>query len=469
MPKQQKQEKKVNIPNTLRSLEAETYVLGSILIEPNLAVEFCGRLIDDDFDDAVNKNIYIAIDNLYRQRKEISLISVIETLKTLNRYSEEMEPYLMSLIDAVPTIVDVESYVNVLKDKALERELFYTAENIKSRIIQGDDDLGDLLSITEREVMQIINKQRTGDLTLISNLVPRVFDIIEKNRQNSKNGIIGLDTGFEALNQYTFGFQNGELIILAARPSVGKSALALNIAYKMCKDSGKHVAFFSLEMGVEQMLMRLLSSASNVGLANIRSGDMTGDDMTKLLNARTELDELNFFIDETSTNNLEDIKIKCRKLKRNGKLDFIVIDYLQLLTASNGKSKMSRYEEVSSISRGLKLLALELDVPILALSQLSRAVEQRKEQEGQTKVAAKPQLSDLRESGSIEQDADVVIFLHRDKVQDDPTKRISNFKVEAIIAKNRQGMPGSFELLFRGDKASFESLNPKKKNKEDLD
>ena len=461
--------KNKKVPTIPHSQEAEVYVLGSIMIEPNLAIEFCSRLTDDDFYDEVNKKIYVGIDYLYRQRKEISLISLIETLKALNKYDDSMEPYLISLMDAVPTIVDAESYVNVLKDKALERELYYELQNISSLVLNGEEEINDLLSKTEKNVMQIVNKQRTGDLTLISNLVPRVFNIIERNRQNAKGGIIGLDTGFEMLNQYTFGFQNGELIILAARPSVGKSALALNIAYKMCRDSGKHVAFFSLEMGIEQMLMRLLSSASNVGLANIRSGDMTSDDMTKLLSARAELDDLNFYIDETSTNNLEDIKIKCRKLKRNGKLDFVVIDYLQLLTASNGKSKMSRYEEVSSISRGLKLLALELDVPIMALSQLSRAVEQRKEQEGQNKVAAKPQLSDLRESGSIEQDADVVIFLHRDKLQDDPTKRISNFKVEAIIAKNRQGMPGSFELLFRGDKASFESLNPKKRNKEDLE
>lgn len=450
------------------SIEAETYVLGSIMIEPKLAIEFCSRLTIDDFYDQVNQKIYSAIEYLYRQRKEVNLINVIETLKTLNLYDNLMEDKLMDLIDAVPTTIDAESYVIILKDKSLERELYFELQNISNTILTGEEELSDLMALTEKNVMNIVNKQRTGDLTIISNLVPRVFEIIEKNRQNSKNGIIGLDTGYEALNQYTFGFQNGELIILAARPGVGKSALALNIAYKMCRDNGKHVAFFSLEMGAEQMLMRLLSSASNVGLANIRSGDMTSEDMTKLLNARTELDDLNLYIDLTATNNLEDIKIKCRKLKRNGKLDFIVIDYLQLLTASNGKTKLSIYENVSIISRALKLLALELDVPIMALSQLSRAVEQRKDQEGQNKVPSKPQLSDLRESGSLEQDADVVIFLHRDKMQDDPTKRAKNFKVEAIIAKNRQGMPGSFELLFRGDKASFESFNSKK-NKQDLD
>lgn len=450
------------------SIEAEIYVLGSIMIEPKLAIEFCSRLTIDDFYDQVNQKIYTAIEYLYRQRKEVNLINVIETLKTLNLYDNLMEDKLMDLIDAVPTTIDAESYVIILKDKSLERELYFELQNISNTILTGEEELSDLMALTEKNVMNIVNKQRTGDLTIISNLVPRVFEIIEKNRQNSKNGIIGLDTGYEALNQYTFGFQNGELIILAARPGVGKSALALNIAYKMCRDNGKHVAFFSLEMGAEQMLMRLLSSASNVGLANIRSGDMTSEDMTKLLNARTELDDLNLYIDLTATNNLEDIKIKCRKLKRNGKLDFIVIDYLQLLTASNGKTKLSIYENVSIISRALKLLALELDVPIMALSQLSRAVEQRKDQEGQNKVPSKPQLSDLRESGSLEQDADVVIFLHRDKMQDDPTKRAKNFKVEAIIAKNRQGMPGSFELLFRGDKASFESFNSKK-NKQDLD
>ena len=462
--------KEKRVPSIPYSLEAEKYVLGSLLIEPKLAVEFCSRLIDDDFYDEVNKKIYQAIDQLYRQRKEVNLINVIETLKVLNSYDESSEEYLLNLIDFVPTTVTTESYVNVLKDRALERELYYEVNNIAKEVLDGEDEINDLLAKTEKRLMQIVNKQRTGDLTIISNLIPKVFDIIENNRQNAKNGIIGLDTGFEALNQFTFGFQNGELIILAARPSVGKSALALNIAYKMAHDNKKNVAFFSLEMGIEQILMRLLANASNVSLSNIRSGNMTPEEMGRVMSARTEIDELNFYIDETASNNLEDIKIKCRKLKRNGKLDFIVVDYLQLLTASNGKTKMSRYEEVSSISRGLKLLALELDVPVLALSQLSRAVETRKEQEGDNKIASKPQLSDLRESGSIEQDADVVIFLHRDKLQDDPTKRVSSFKVETIIAKNRQGMPGSFFLIFRGDKASFESFNNKKdKDKDNLE
>ena len=460
MAKNEKPRNKV-IPH---SSEAETYVLGSLLIEPNLANEFCSRLIDDDFHDPINKKIYSAIDKLFRQRKEVNLINVIEALKGMNQLEDGDESYLFSLIDSVPTIVTTESYVNVLKDKALERELFYAIQDISDKILTDEDEINNLLSKTEKDLMAIVNKQRTGDLTLISNLIPKVFNIIENNRQNSENGVIGLDTGFEKLNELTFGFQPGELIILAARPSVGKSALALNIAYKMCREHDKHVAFFSLEMGVEQMLMRLLSIASNVGLAKIRSGDTTPDEMNMLLNARTEIDELNLYIDQTASNSLEDIKIKCRKLKRNGKLDFIVIDYLQLLSASSGRSKLSRYEEVSTISRGLKLLALELEVPVLALSQLSRAVETRKEQEGDNKVAAKPQLSDLRESGNIEQDADIVLFLHRDRVQDDPTKRQSSFKVEAIIAKNRQGTTGSFYLLFRGDKASFESYHNKKDN-----
>lgn len=461
MPRKNNSPLEKSIPH---SKEAENYVLGSLLIDSSLANEFCGRLIDDDFFDERNRTIYKAIDTLYRIKKEVNLINAIEELKSENTYADGFEEYLIELVESVPTVVTTESYVNVLKDKALERELYYTMQNLSRDIIDGSEELSDLLSKTEKDIMALVNKQRTGDLTLLNRLVPKVFDIIDTNRRTSVDGIIGLNTGYKQLNAYTFGFQPGELIILAARPGVGKSAFSLNIAYKMAKDYGKHVAFFSLEMGIDQLIMRLLSASSNVNLSKIRSGKMSADDMTKLLNARTEIDDLHFYIDETTTNNMEDIKIKCRKLHRNGKLDFIIVDYLQLLTVGSGKTKMSRYEEVTSLSRSLKLLARELNVPILALSQLSRNVEQRKAQDSkkENSSATKPQLADLRESGSIEQDADIVLFLHRDKENEERSKHSSNFRVECLIAKNRQGMTGSFELIFRGDKQSFEETETKK-------
>lgn len=466
--------KKVNnsMNNTIpHSIEAENYVLGSLLVDGSLTNEFCGRLVDDDFYDLRNRVIYQAIDQLYRIRRDVTLITVIEELKVqaqtkkdgFNEYRVGLEDYLIELAESIPTTVTTESYVNVLKDRALERELFYELQNISSDIIKGTDDLPDLLARTEKNIMSIVNKQRTGELTLINRLVPKVFDIIDKNRRSDTDGIIGLNTGYRDLNAFTFGFQPGELIILAARPGVGKSALALNIAYRMSKLYNKHIAFFSLEMGIEQLIMRLLSEASNVKLSNIRSGKMSPDEVNKLLNARTETEDLNIYIDETTSNNMEDIKIKCRKLHRNGQLDFIIVDYLQLLQAGTGRSKMSRYEEVTSISRSLKTLARELDVPILALSQLSRQIEQRKRETNKDNTSSlpKPQLSDLRESGSIEQDADIVLFLHRDKDSEDASKRASSFKVECIVAKNRQGTTGSFELIFRGDKTSFEEVDKK--------
>ena len=219
----------------------------------------------------------------------------------------------------------------------------------------------------------------------------------------------------------------------------------------MAKNINAHVAFFSLEMSIEQLIMRILSTLSNVKLGKIRTGKMTEVEMARLLNAKTVIEDLNIYLDETTTNRFEDIKVKCRKLKRVGRLDFVVIDYLQLLSIS-GKS--NRYEEVSTLSRSLKLLARELEVPVLALSQLSRAVEQRKAEDG----SRKPMLSDLRESGSIEQDADMVLFLHREGSNgEDATKKFVNSKTELIIAKNRQGMTGSFDLIFRGEYSSFES------------
>lgn len=447
------------------SREAETYVLGSILISPELAVEFCGSLTQNDFYVEKNKKIYQAVETLYIQKKEVNVLNVIETLKSNGTFEDIGSDYLNELVDAVPTIVTTGTYVDVLKDKSLERELYYEAIDITRRIIDGEEELGELLAGTEQNILRIVNKQRTGELKKVGTAVDAVFEIIETNRQKGTENLIGLDTGYDFLNQYTYGFQPGELIILAARPGIGKSALALNISYKLCRNHPeKHVAFFSLEMGIDQLIMRLLSISSNVELGKIRSGDLSGDDTSKILNSRIELDDMNFYIDETTTNNMEDIKIKCRKLARENKLDFIVIDYLQLL--STGRQKISRYEEVSSLSRSLKLLARELNIPILALSQLSRAVEARQNSK-EGKVVNEPILSDLRESGSIEQDADIVLFLHRENAVEGEQRRPLNAKIKCIIAKNRQGMTGSCDLIFRGNYSSFENASIKKNSNEE--
>lgn len=439
------------------SREAENHVLGSILIDPNLAIEYCGRLSTDDFYDDRNKKVYGAIEKLYFKKSEVDIINVIETLKLMGTYEEITESYLFELAESVPTVFSTEQYVDVLKVKSLERELYNETVELSKRVLKGDEEVSEILASAEKNIGNIVNKQRVNNLMPISAALEGVFDAIDANRKRSAGSLIGLDTGYKELNEFTFGFQPGELIILAARPAVGKSAFALNIAQKSCANQGTHAAFFSLEMGIDQLVMRLLSLTSNVKLSKIRSGDMNDEETTKLLAGRVALDNLHIYLDETTTNDLESIKIQCRKLKRENKLDIIIIDYLQLLTLSKGKS-MGRYEEVSAISRSLKLLARELEVPIVALSQLSRSVETRTAEQGN-----KPKLSDLRESGSIEQDADIVLFLHRDNVAaEDPTKVQTSKKIEVIVAKNRQGMTGSFSLIFRGDFSSFEAIEKKK-------
>ncbi|MFA6611790.1 MAG: replicative DNA helicase [Bacilli bacterium] len=434
------------------SAEAENFVLGSLLIDNRLALEYCSRLDAQDFYVQENKKIFTAIQNLYLIHAKIDYLSVIEELKRLNDFDRIGKNYLIDLMDILPSHVVAESYVDVILQKSLERELYFAVSDISDDILAGQTEFEALLENTEKTVFQIVNKRRTTPFMKIDEATEKVMHIIEENKKTEGKGVIGLDTGFKKLNEYTLGFQKGELIILAARPGIGKSAFALNVAVNACLELKAHVAFFSLEMSVDQLVMRLLSSKANVPLQKIRSGNMTPTEMTKVLAAKAKLDDSNLYIDEGISGNLEDVKVKCRKLRREGKLDIIIIDYLQLLSIAAGQDKLSTYERVTKLSRGLKMLARELNVPVLALSQLSRAIEKRSEDE-QT-----PMLSDLRESGSIEQDADIVIFLHRRTTKKEETEqKTSNRsrKTEVFISKNRQGEVGSFELIFRGDCSVF--------------
>ncbi len=442
-------EKLRNIPY---SLEAENFILGSLLIDSRLALEYCSRLSEQDFYVQENKKIFSAIQNLYQLHAKIDYLSVVEELKRLNELDTIGKKYLVELMDVLPSHVNAESYVEIILQKSLERELYFATSTISDSILVGQTEFEALLENTEKTIFQIVNKRRTTPFMKIDEATEKVMHIIEENKDNQGKGVIGLDTGFKKLNEYTLGFQKGELIILAARPGIGKSAFALNVAANACLNLKAHVAFFSLEMSVDQLVMRLLSAKSNVPLQKIRSGNMTPDEMTRVLAAKAKFDDSNLYIDEGISGNLEDVKVKCRKLKREGKLDVIIVDYLQLLSLTAGQDKLSTYERVTKLSRGLKMLARELNVPVLALSQLSRAIEKRSEEE-QT-----PLLSDLRESGSIEQDADIVIFLHRRITKKEETELKpagGSRKTEVFISKNRQGEVGSFKLIFRGDCSAF--------------
>ena len=425
------------------SRESENYILGSILIDVSVANDVCGILQERDFYILDNKILFRVIKKLYQTNTPINLMNVIEGLKSIGQYKETTESYLFNLVDSVPTVANVESFVTVLREKSIARDLYDTTVKINKKVLTGEEAIGDILAETELEVKNIANRQSLGNMENISVGMDKVFGMIEENRQRAGT-LIGLDTGFDKLNEYTLGFQPGELIILAARPGVGKSAFALNVTRKMAHNTGAHIAFFSLEMSTEQLIMRLLSTASNVPLSAIRKGEISEDDSTKLLGGRILLDRLNIYMDVTASTNVEDLKIQCRKLHREGKLDFIVIDYLQLLNVNKENGKMSEYDKVTYISRALKLLALELKIPILALSQLSRNPEKGTKKE--------PQISDLRGSGSIEQDADIILLLY----PNDPNDR-GDRVVTLDVAKNRQGETGKIDLFFRAACTIFEN------------
>lgn len=419
---------------------AERYVLGSILIDNNVINGVSGKLDIRDFYNEDNRKVYEAMLNLFKRDSAVELLLVIDELKRLNlTLTIDPKEYLLGLTDEVPTTASTDLYVNLVKDKAIERELHRVFNELNSDILSNKLEFNDLLDKTEDAVLDLIKKRRTSELLTIEKAATRVYETIEK--YNSEYGEVkGIPTGYPALDRATLGFQRGDLIILAARPSVGKSAFALNLAINACRNSDVSVAFFSLEMSIEQLMMRLFSYEGAIQMSKIQKGELSDQEMIILGRARQKLSSYHLYFDESNSSNIYDIRSKCRQLKQSGHLDLVIIDYLQLIS---GDGKGSRQEEVAAISRALKILAKELEVPVIALSQLSRSVETREDK--------RPVLSDLRESGSIEQDADIVMFLYRPEEKstgnaDEEVVEASNVgpdttekQIELIIAKNRQG------------------------------
>lgn len=432
------------------SLEAEKYILGCMMLDPSIVDQVLTEIKSDDFHVQSNKNVMVAIETLVKNGESVDQLTVYNELLRANRLEATGgADYLYNLIESVPSVANIDVYLNILHEKSLERKLLEVVENIREYILKGDDHINDLIVKSEKQIMDVINGQKVSDFKRVDLLTDSVIDIIEENR-NKDGNLVGIDTGFPDLNNMTSGFKKNELIILAARPSIGKSTLALNFAANACRNK-KHVALFSLEMGHDQLIMRLLSTYSGLPLNKIVSGKLTDEEMRLLMQARTTINKFPLYIDQSSTTNIRDIKAKCLKLKKEGHLDFIIIDYLQLL--GSGENLRNRVDEVSKISRALKEMARTFEIPVLALSQLSRNLEQREDK--------RPVLADLRESGSIEQDADIVMFLHRDTPKkqegEDTTKVVRSAKTELIIAKNRQGATGSCDLIFKGAQSVFVS------------
>ena len=458
------------------------YVLGSIFLDNKTIEQTIGKLDSFDFYDERNVHIYKAMVDCYNSGDRIEVLTVLEMLKRHNVLADEaMQNYLLELVEYVPASVNAKLYIDIVEEKAIERKLLHRMEELSNDILNSKYEFNDMLDKVEDTVLQVVKQRRTSEFITIRDAAAKVFDEITSYIGSNKD-ITGLDTGYPRLNKSTLGFQKGDLMILAARPAVGKSTYAINLALNVAKANQAHVALFSLEMSIEQLLMRIFSYQSGIDLTRIRNGNLSSEDLVLLSLCKEELGKLNLYFDENSSTNIADIRTKCRQLKQQGKLDFVVIDYLQLITVTT--SRGSRQEEVSFISRQLKTLAQELEVPILALSQLSRSVEGREDR--------RPQLSDLRESGSIEQDADMVMFIYRRSDVEDNTEELSkeeataeklneinrqnslvkvnnedkekNKVTEVIvsIAKNRQGPLATIDYNFLGGLCKFSETKENK-------
>ncbi len=441
--------------------DAEVYVLGSILIDNNIMNATSGKLNDTDFYNEQNQFIYRAMLSLFKENVKIEPLTVLEEMRRLElALKDDPKAYLLELVDAVPSTASASLYIDIIKEKAVERELLNNMSELSENILTGSLEFNQILDKAEDKIQNIIKKRRTSELLTIEKAATTTYQQIERYTSD-KSDLRGLSTGFKRVDKATLGFQKGDLIILAARPSVGKSALALNFALNICKQKkDAHVAFFSLEMSIEQLMMRLFSYQSNIPMSKIQRGQLDPKELILLGHARQELVKYNVYFDESNASDIYEIRSKCRQLKQVDKLDIVIIDYLQLITSNN---KGSRQEEVAAISRALKILAKELEVPVIALSQLSRLVETREDK--------KPVLSDLRESGSIEQDADIVMFLYRPEKKKDEEKEYevrakvvdaegeqddNGEKVlELIIAKNRQGSLRDIQFTFFPDECRF--------------
>jgi replicative DNA helicase len=435
------------------SVHAEMTILGAMLVEPVAIVDATMLLKTDDFALDSHRKIYAAMLQLVEVGHGVDIVTVTDYLsKKKELDSVGGLPYLASLSEGLPRKLSIESYVRIVRDKSLMRQLLSVCDMGMIEASDQSREALDVLNQVTSRLTEISEHAVTGGLSDIAAIVKDSFGTIDALYEQGRE-VTGLATHYREFDRMTSGLQDSELIIIAARPSMGKSALAINIAENAAVLSHKVVAVFSLEMSKSSLLRRMLASQALVSARNIQQGFIGRDDRDKLINGLEKLMESKIFIDDTPGITLAEMRAKARRLKQQqGSLDLIIIDYLQLMTGSNSNARgfENRTQEVSAISRGLKALAKEMKVPVVALSQLSRASEQR----GGDK---KPMLSDLRESGSIEQDADVVCFIHREEYYDRENEDLKG-KAEIIIAKQRNGPTGSIQLAYLADFTRFENL-----------
>ena len=428
------------------STEAEQSVIGAMMINQEAIPQAMELLTADDFYTKQYGLVFGAITSLYSENKPVDMVTLQNRLKEMDVPPEVSSlEFARELISVVPTSANVKSYPQIVAEKSLLRRLINVNDKISNECYSGRESVDKIMEDTEKEVFQVLQRHNTAEYIPIRQVVLNVLERIEKASQN-KGNVTGLPTGFTDLDYKTSGFQNSDLILIAARPSMGKTAFALNIAGYMAFRKNLPVAVFSLEMSNEQLVNRLLAMESHVDAQMLRNGNLDEHDWTNLSEGATIIGNSNLIIDDTPGITITEMRSKCRKYKLEHNIAIIMVDYLQLMQSS--RSAESRQQEISEISRSLKGLARELQVPVVALSQLSRAVEQRPDH--------RPMLSDLRESGAIEQDADVVMFLYRDDYynKDSDKKDIA----EVIIAKQRNGPIGTVELAWLPQYTKFANL-----------
>jgi replicative DNA helicase len=433
------------------NLEAERSILGAVLLDNhalNAAVE---RLRTEDFFLPQHRHIFERMVQLAERQQAIDTITLMEDLVR----SGELEaaggvPYLSQLADGLPRVTNVDHYARIVKEKAVLRNLIHSVSAIQEQALAAGDDADVILDRAESQIFQLAEDRIKAGLIGVKDLVKEGFERLEKIFSEGRR-ITGLATGYVGLDNETAGLQPSELIILAARPSMGKTALALNIAENVALRQREPVAIFSLEMSKESLLLRLLSSQARVDAHKFRTGHLNRNDWAKLTASLAELGEAPIWIDDSASSTVLEMGAKARRLKRDRGLSLVIVDYLQLVVPTLNRRSSNRQEEVSSISRALKALAKELKVPVLVLSQLTRAPEREER---------KPQLADLRESGAIEQDADMVLFINRPNFYKTDVPDEERAKAELIIAKQRNGPTGSLNFVFLSRHTRFEQAAP---------
>ena len=431
-----------------QNIEAEEALLGSLLIDPDIISHVANVVMPDDFYLARHGEVYDVIRALFDQGNPVDFVTVTEELERRDKLQDVGgRSYITSLVNAVPTAINAFQYAQIVQEKATLRQLISVAGDIARKAYDDSQDVDDVVNEAEKLIFAIAERRLEQDLVPITDVVPRVIDEI-KELHERRGEVLGVPTDFDLLDSMLGGFQKSDLIILAARPGMGKTSLALNIALNAAKNHGSQVAIFSLEMSREQLVQRLLSQEAHIDSQNLRLGRLHNEDEWRRLEESAEiLRTCRIYIDDTAALSPFELRTKARRIYAEHGLDMIIVDYMQLM--HGGRRSENRVQEMSFISRTMKQLARELKVPVLALSQLSRQVENRADKH--------PQLSDLRESGSIEQDADLVLFIYREGKYDPESERSKI--AEIVVSKHRHGPTGSVNLFFDEKYTQFTELS----------